>query len=183
MKIINHIYTLIVLTVVSLPTAAGLTSCSDDLPKERTETDIFGLWSDGSEHFLDISDSQFINEYTFCRSEIADEYSYWLNTRVSYFYEPASYLLLKDNRWFDEETMQIDSRLSLYKVVSYDESEMVMCWLSNPELGSMEGDSKYDFFRIFFESGYVEDPANYITLHRITREELDETVKGNIIDL
>lgn len=147
--------------LMALPLA--LTACSeDDVPADRSEEDILGLWQDKPGHILDMYDTDHLYDYTLVEVEGT---KYWIKRKQTYFYEPRSELMMKDGV-LDEETDEIP--VHIYKIISINEEDMVMCWVDTPDLSNLEGENKLEVFKIFFNKDYKVDPALYETYRRLT---------------
>lgn len=142
-------------------------SCSNEDESEiRTEEDILGLWQDKEGHILDLADPDHIYEYTLREF---DGEKYWYKKRVMYLYEPVSLLLMKEDT---------EGNIQVYQLISYSDTELVWCWVGAPEVDNLEGDNKYELFKVFFDKGYEVDPSRYETFHKITRAQLDKQLEG-----
>lgn len=141
-----------------------LSSCSDDTPPDVSEYDVVGIWSDKEGHFLDMRSTEHLYEYTLIRFQDAD---YWVKRKLMYFFEPTSYLMLKED---EEGTMHI------YKVVGVNEEELVMCWVSTPPIADLEGENKLEIFKVFFNHDYEVDPKLFETFKKVTPGELEEAL-------
>jgi hypothetical protein len=160
MKQFPIIFGSLILSLLSL----SLSSCSDDMPEDRSEYDILGIWLDSEGHYLDLGDTEYITDYQL--DEMGGQ-RFWLKRRLTYFYEPYSYLML---------TADAEAQMHLYRLISCNDEEMVLCWLADPTMEEIEGENRYEFFKIFFEEDYVIDPANYKYWARVTPEALEEAL-------
>jgi len=147
-------------------------SCSDDAPPERSEYDIIGIWQDREGHIFEFADPDNMYEYDLMRQ---DEWEAWVKRKEMYFFEPYSYIMMRED---SEGAMQV------YQVVSVSDDELVICWVATPDFSGLEGDDKFQLFSVFFKQDYIVDPARYETFHRLTNAELAEALEGyDLIDL
>lgn len=154
--------------LLSLPMA----SCSDDEPQERSEYDIIGVWQDREGHIFEFADPDNLYEYDFMSQ---DGWEAWVKRKEMYFFEPYSYIMMREDA---EGAMQV------YQVVSVDDDELVICWVDTPDFSGLEGDDKFEIFSVFFKRDYVVDPAKYETFRRLTDEEFEKQLEGyELIDL
>lgn len=162
---------LLTFLIMALP--ALISSCSDDEPDARSEEDIVGIWQDSDSHILEIVDPDKMYEYALDSFGGTD---YWIKRKEMYFFEPYSYLLMKADM---EGIMQI------YKVVSVDEKQLILCWVATPDTSGIEdSDDKFQIFSFFFKEDYVVDPANYVFYQRLSDTQLSNALKGGeIIEL
>lgn len=142
---------------------ALLPACSDDEPPMHSEYDILGIWTDNDKHFVNLENTDDAYEYSL--REINGE-KFWEKQRLMYFFEPVSCLLMKEDT---------DYNVQVYQVISYNNSELVWCWVSSPEI-SMDGENKYEFLKIFFDDSYVVDPNLYETFHKISKADLEKAL-------
>lgn len=156
----KHLFLPAWLTVALLAilTFAG---CSDDMPPATSEEDVLGIWTDKEGHYLDMGDTEHMDEYVKTQFDGTD---FWLQRHTVYFFEPNSYLMMKED---------MEGNLHVYKVISVDEKEMVICWVATPDLIDMESDSKLEIFRVFFNRDYKVDPSKYETYRRLTRQQFE----------
>lgn len=146
--------------LLSLCLLLPLWGCSDDTPAEVSETDILGIWTAGDGVYLELDDTNWIYQYDLM--EFMGE-NYWVKRKLSYLYEPVSQLMLKQDT---------DGLIQLYKVVSFDDNTMTLCWLETPMQEEAEGDARYEIIRVFFQTDYEIDPADCTAYEKITEGEL-----------
>lgn len=151
------------LLVLMLPL---FSACDDGNGLPVSEGDILGIWQDEQGHYLDFVNPDLMYEYNL--TDFGNGTYVWVKRKEMYFFEPYSYLLLKED---SEGIMQ------LYKVVSVNESTMVLSWIETPEMPE-DDESKFSFFKIFFSQNYRVDPARNVTFHAVSRSQLDEALKG-----
>lgn len=161
MKRILHLFYLPLLALM----LSAMTSCSvGDEPAATTEYDLVGIWTDNDSHILELNDPDHFYEYDL--SQYGDE-KYWVKMRLMYFLEPSSYLMLRED---DEGVMHV------YKVMGISPDEMTICWVATPPVADLDGESKLEIFKIFFNKEYETDPAKYETYRRITPQERDRMI-------
>lgn len=136
------------------------TACSDDIPESKSEYALLGTYSYGNDEFLEIDDTDWIYQYNL--EEYGGE-KYWIKRKLTYFYEPVSELVLRQD---------IEGLLQVDKVISVDSKEMVLCWVGTPMTDEVAEDSKFEIIQIFFKDNYTPDPANYRKYDRITAQQL-----------
>lgn len=168
-----HLKRNFLLTFLIMVLPVLISSCSDDEPDARSEEDIVGIWQDSDSHILEIVDPDKMYEYALDSFGGTD---YWIKRKEMYFFEPYSYLLMKADM---EGIMQI------YKVVSVDEKQLILCWVATPDTSGIEdSDDKFQIFSFFFKEDYVVDPANYVFYKRLSDTQLSNALKGGeIIEL
>lgn len=137
-----------------------ITGCSDDTPEPKSDYALLGIYSRGSDEFLEIDDLNWIYQYNI--EEYGDE-KYWIKRKLTYLYEPVSEIMLRED---------IDGLLQVDKVISVNEREMTLCWVLTPLTEEVDDDSKFQIIQVFFKDDYKIDPANYRTYTRITAEQL-----------
>lgn len=141
--------------------------CSDDMPEPKSEYALLGIYSRGSDEFMEIEDLDWIYQYNL--EEYAGE-RYWIKRKLTYLYEPVSELVLRQD---------IEGLLQVDKVISVDDRELTLCWVGTPLTEAVDEDSKFEIIQVFFKDDYKVDPANYRTYKRITANQL-KTGLGNI---
>lgn len=147
--------------------SAGLSSCSDDAPPQRTEYDIVGIYKDNDNHFLDLADPDHIYDYTLLDF---DDMMFWEKRKLMYLYEPNSNIMLKED---------LDGNMQVYKVIDYDSEGITWCWVDSAASSSSGEDGEdpaLDIFRVFFVKDYVTDPAKYEHLTKISQEEFKKAL-------
>lgn len=154
----------ILLLSLFVSVACTCVSCGDDLPAERSDEEVVGIWSDGDGHFLEFADPDHCYDYSYLKTSSVE---YWVKRAEVYFYEPYSSLIAKEDT---------DGVMHIYKVVSVDASSMVLCWVATPDISDIEGEGKYEFLRIFLKNEYTEDPANNITYRRVSQADLEKAL-------
>lgn len=157
-SILSHLKFPICLTCLFLLLLAG--SCSDDIPEPKYNEALYGIYSYGENEFMEIDDLDWIYQYDL---EEMDGEKYWIKQKLTYLYEPASELVLRQDK---EGILQVD------EVISNTSKELTLCWVATPLTEEIEGDSKFEIIRIFFDKNFTVDPANYRTYKRITASEL-----------
>ncbi|MDE6768675.1 MAG: hypothetical protein K2J78_02995 [Muribaculaceae bacterium] len=141
--------------------------CSDDAPEPKSDYALLGIYSKGTDEFMEIEDLDWIYQYNL--EEYAGE-KYWIKRKLTYLYEPVSELLLRQD---------IEGLLQVDKVISVDSQEMTLCWVATPLTEEVDEDSKFEIIQVFFKDDYKVDPANYRTYKRITANQLKAGL-GNI---
>ena len=141
--------------------------CSDDTPEPKSDYALLGIYSKGTDEFMEIEDLDWIYQYNL--EEYAGE-KYWIKRKLTYLYEPVSELLLRQD---------IEGLLQVDKVISVDSQEMTLCWVATPLTEGVDEDSKFEIIQVFFKDDYKVDPANYRTYKRITANQLKAGL-GNI---
>ena len=141
--------------------------CSDDIPEPKSDYALLGIYSYGSDEFMEIEDLDWIYQYNL--EEYAGE-KYWIKRKLTYLYEPVSELVLRQD---------IEGLLQVDKVISVDSQEMTLCWVGTPLTEEVDEDSKFEIIQVFFKDDYKVDPANYRTYKRITANQLKAGL-GNI---
>ncbi|MDE6533467.1 MAG: hypothetical protein K2M27_08040 [Muribaculaceae bacterium] len=162
LSIVRNVPALLLVFLLSFVTV----SCSDDEPPQRSEYDILGIWQDKEGHYLEFVNPDRMYEYEFTVYEGVD---YWVKKREMYFFEPYSYLMMKEDT---------QGAVHVYQVVSVNEEELVICWVATPDMSGMEGEDKFQLFSVFFNQDYEVDPAKYETYRKVTQEELDKALEG-----
>lgn len=147
-------------------------SCSDNEPPEASENDILGIWQDKPGHILDMVDADHLYDYTLTEYEGTQ---YWIRKKQMYFFEPRSGLMLKEGIAADDGEVA----MHVYKIIDVNDDELVICWVSTPDLSNLEGENKLEIFKIFFDKDYEVDPELYETFRRLSPEELKK-VLGDI---
>ena len=166
-KFIHSLYRAVPVVIAVMVMALCFPSCSDDadIVDERSEYDILGIWQAKEDQILDFVNPDKMYDYSLMSYDDPDagiHLKSWIRRKNMYFFEPYSYLmLLTDN----------EGKLQLYKVVSVDESEMVLCWVAEPDLSGVEDGDPLQIFSIFFKEDYEVDPDKCVTYHRIVGEE------------
>ncbi len=137
-----------------------LTGCSDDTPEPKSDYALLGIYSYGSDEFMEIEDLDWIYQYNL--EEYGGE-KYWVKRKLTYLYEPVSELVLRQD---------IEGLLQVDKVISVDSQGMTLCWVETPLTEEVDEDSKFEIIQVFFKDDYKVDPANYRTYKRITANQL-----------
>lgn len=137
-----------------------LGSCSDRGPAPKQNDALFGIYSHGSDEFMEIDDLDWIYQFNL---EDYDGEKYWVKRKLTYLYEPVSELVLRED---------IDGILQVDKVISVTDKDLVLCWVGTPLTEAVDDDAKFEIIQIFFKNDYDPDPANYRTYTRITPAEL-----------
>lgn len=141
--------------------------CSDDIPEPKSEYALLGTYSGPDGVYMEIDDIDWIYQYNL---EEAGGKKYWIKRKLTYFYEPVSELVLRQD---------IEGLLQIDKVISVDSQEMTLCWVATPMTEIKDEDAKFEIIQIFFKDDYKVDPANYRHYSRITPEQLKAGL-GNI---
>ncbi len=162
MKLMKYLMMSILATVMLC--VAG---CSDDTPEPKSEYALLGIYSHGSDEFMEIEDLDWIYQYNL---EEYEGNKYWIKRKLTYLYEPVSELVLRQD---------IEGLLQVDKVISVDSQEMTLCWVGTPLTEAVDEDSKFEIIQVFFKDDYKVDPANYRTYKRITANQLKSGL-GNI---
>ncbi len=162
MKLMKYLMMSILATVMLC--VAG---CSDDTPEPKSEYALLGIYSHGSDEFMEIEDLDWIYQYNL---EEYEGNKYWIKRKLTYLYEPVSELVLRQD---------IEGLLQVDKVISVDSQEMTLCWVGTPLTEAVDEDSKFEIIQVFFKDDYKVDPANYRTYKRITASQLKSGL-GNI---
>lgn len=152
----------LLIAVVGILTALMATGCDDDLPKPRSERELIGIWSDSDTEYMEIEDTDYIYQYNL--QEFEGE-SYWIKRKLTYFFEPVSDLILRQD---------IEGLLQVYKVVSNKDDKLTLCWVDTPMQENVTGDNKLEIIQIFFKPDYELNPADFRTYRKLTKEELEK---------
>lgn len=149
-----------------------MVSCSDDDAPTRSEYDIIGIWQDREGHVFEFADPDNMYEYDFMSQ---DGWEAWVKRKEMYFFEPYSYIMMREDS---------TGAMQVYQVVSVKDDELVICWVDTPDFSGLEGDDKFEIFSVFFKQDYVVDPDKYETFRRLSKEDLEKALEGyELIDL
>lgn len=134
--------------------------CSSDTPAEKRNDALFGIYSLGSDEYMEIDDLDWIYQYNL---EEYDGEKFWVKRKLTYLYEPVSELVLREDT---EGLLQVD------KVISVNSREMILCWVATPLTEEIDDDAKFEIIQVFFKNDFKVNPANYRTYTRISADQL-----------
>ncbi|MDE6096617.1 MAG: hypothetical protein K2G52_10555 [Muribaculaceae bacterium] len=151
-----------VLTIIMTALSISLSSCSDNDPEVRTESDLVGVWSDSTNHYLYIQSdtriySLFIEEY--------DGETVGVLEPDGYIYEPGYNFIVYMGR---------EGEPNVYQLMSVSETEMVWCWADNLLDEKYDGMSKSEILGALLkeaDKGFTLDPSRTITYRRVPDSE------------
>lgn len=160
----------LLMTVVAVTSLICISACSDDVPEPKSEYALLGTYAGEDGVYMEIDDLDWIYQYNL--EEFEGE-KYWIKRKLTYFYEPVSELVLRQD---------IEGILQVDKVISNDSKELTLCWVETPLTEDVDGedeDAKFEIIQVFFKGDYKVDPANYRHYDRITPAQL-QTALGDI---
>ncbi|MFG6426527.1 hypothetical protein [Lepagella muris] len=137
-------------------------SCSDDDPVVRTESDLVGVWTNSPDHYLYIKSDTKI--YSLYLQEYEGE-TVGMIEPDGYVYEPAYNFIVYMDR---------NSEPDVYQLISLDEDEMVWCWVDNLMDEKYEDMSKTEILgQLIMEAdkGFTLDMSKTVTYKRVPDEE------------